>query len=833
MVISRSWTSVQSASRRRLAIVLIWLVFLSAGLYIVVARTPVEGDLTAFLPRSGPTGGRVLLEGLQTGPASRLVLIALQGESDAAGAALSKRLADMLRASQLFLHVSNGQQLLSDADRLWLAKYRYLLSPKEGAERFSAPALRVALKRRLRELASPVSVFDEQWLPLDPTGEMRAIAEAWQGAERAERRHGVWFSPDGRRALLLAETRAAGFDVDAQREVVQTIRHAFVASSKTLGMDADTELLVSGPAVFAADAKERMQAETQLLSVIACSVVMVIIFSAYRSRRIILLSALPLASAVVMAAASTGLMFGSIHGITLAFGITLVGVAIDYPVHLFSHLHRAEKVENTLHRIWPTLALGAVTSAIGYLGLATSDFPGLIQLGVFAVVGLLTAAVFTGWVLPALLPEHWAPGNEDHPGAVRLLSRIPTGRTMKGATIVLGLGLLAVLLTVNPPKWEEDLAALSPVPPASLALDRQLRSELGAPEVTHVIVVQDREAEGVLLAIEKLTPRLQALVSNGLIDAFDAPTHYLPSMARQRARQKELPQPAELQDNLHQALAGLPFKRTVFRQFLDGVEESRGLLPLGPEDLADTMLGLRVSSTLYQKDGAWIGLVLLSGVTNHKEVARWFSAQDLRAGRYVNIKTEMGRLVANYRNEALKRLAWGAAAILLVLWLGLGAPGRIFRVVLPVALAIVVDVFALTALGKQLSLFHLVSLLLVVGIGLDYSLFFSRPDAEMLIRGRTLHAVLVCAGSTVAVFGILALSEVPVLDAIGTTVAIGAAASLITAGILAPGPSAGVSRTHGGWPDPSDVRAQDGMPYAPSPASDAHATPADHRLHGR
>jgi len=832
-VISRSWTSVQSVNSRRLAIVLIWLVFLSAGLYVVVARTPVEGDLTAFLPRFGTTGGGVLLEGLQTGPASRLVLIALQGESEAVGAALSKRLADTLRANQLFLYVANGQSLLSDAERLWLVKYRYLLSPKEGADRFSAPALRAVLKRRLRELASPVSVFGKQWLPLDPTGEMRAIAEAWQGTEKAERRHGVWFSPDGKRALLLAETRAAGFDVDAQREAVEAIRHAFVAGRERLGTDADVELLISGPAVFATDAKERMQAETQLLAVIACGVVMVLISSAYRSARILLLSALPLASAVVMAVASVGLTFSSIHGITLAFGVTLVGVAIDYPIHLFSHLHRAEKVVHTLHRIWPTLGLGAVTSAIGYLGLATSDFPGLIQLGVFAVVGLLTAAVFTGWVLPALLPEYWAPGNEDHPSAVRLLSHIPTGRTMKGATIVVGLGLLAAMLTVIPPKWEEDLAALSPVPPASLALDRQLRSELGAPEVTHVIVVQDREAEGVLLAIEKLTPRLQSLVSAGLIDTFDAPTQYLPSMARQRARQKGLPQRGDLQENLLQALAGLPFKRTVFRPFLDGVEESRGLSPLGPEDLADTMLGLRMSSTLYRKDGAWIGLVLLSGVTNHKEVARWFSVQDLGAAHYVNIKVEMDRLVANYRNEALKRLAWGAGVILVVLWLGLRSPGRVFRVVLPVALAIVVDVFVLTALGKQLSLFHLVSLLLVVGIGLDYSLFFSRPDDELLIRGRTLHAVLVCAGSTVAVFGILALSEIPVLDAIGTTVAIGVAASLITASILAPDPSAVDSRTRSGWPDPSGVRAQDGMPSAPSPADDAHATPADHRLHSR
>jgi predicted exporter len=89
------------------------------------------------------------------------------------------------------------------------------------------------------------------------------------------------------------------------------------------------------------------------------------------------------------------------------------------------------------------------------------------------------------------------------------------------------------------------------------------------------------------------------------------------------------------------------------------------------------------------------------------------------------------------------------------------------------------------ALGERLSLFHLVSLLLVLGIGVDYGLFFSRPDADPDLRRRTLHALLVCCGSALTVFGMLSTSALPALRAIGLTVTLGVAASFIVALVAA------------------------------------------------
>ncbi|UCE90429.1 MAG: MMPL family transporter [Pseudomonadota bacterium] len=777
-------------SKQRLTAIALWLAFLASGAYFAVAQTPVVTDLTAFLPRSDTSQTHRLLGELQQGPASRLVLIAIAGDTQEHSAALSKQLAADLRANPLFVRIANGERAKNLAGYERLLRYRYLLSPREDAQRFTTEALRSTLRQRLRELASPLGMLDKPLLASDPTGEARAMVGAWMGAGGPARRYGVWFTADGSRALLLVETRAAGFDIDVQQQVIDDVHAAFDAARTTHGGASDAKLELSGPAIFAVKSRDRIRGEAQLLSIAASVVVLIILVTAYRSARILLLGAAPLFTAITAGIAAVGAVFGHIHGITLAFGITLLGVAIDYPIHLFSHLRASYGVLNSLLRIWPTMRTGVLTSVVGYLAMTTTDFAGLTQLGLFAICGLLAAAATTRWVLPAVLPGHWAPHAQPPALATRLLRHLPAARSTQRTALTLWVVALAVLFVATPPVWESDLAALSPVPAAERQLDGHLRSELGAPEVTHLVVIRDGDVQAVLQRSEELSRRLQRLVDAGSIDGFDAPNIYLPSVVTQQRRQHSLPDATTLRRALDAAMQDTPFRRGSFEPFVAAVAESRSLAPLRPADLAGTPPGLRLESLLHAQEGTWTALVLLSGVRDHAGFAAWFAQQDVAGARYFDIKTETNRLVVEYRNAALARLAIGAALIVALLWPALRNAGRLLRVITPVGMAIVIDLLALTLLGERLSLFHLVSLLLVVGIGLDYSLFFSRPGDDRDTRARTLHAVLVCAGSTVAVFGILALSDIPVLHAIGTTVAIGVFATLAAAMVLAPQPEA-------------------------------------------
>jgi predicted exporter len=102
-----------------------------------------------------------------------------------------------------------------------------------------------------------------------------------------------------------------------------------------------------------------------------------------------------------------------------------------------------------------------------------------------------------------------------------------------------------------------------------------------------------------------------------------------------------------------------------------------------------------------------------------------------------------------------------------------------------VALALLISAAILQLAGQRLTVFHLIAMLLVMGIGLNYSLFFDRPEENALLRRRLLFALFVTCATTLLAFVTLAFSSNPVLHAIGLTVSVGAAMAFLTSAALA------------------------------------------------
>ena len=121
---------------------------------------------------------------------------------------------------------------------------------------------------------------------------------------------------------------------------------------------------------------------------------------AYRSLPVLVLGSLPLVSAGLVGLAAVSAAFGDVHGITLAFGFTLIGVAQDYPMHLFSHQRRGMMPRDNVRALWPTLATGVASTCIAYLAFLFSGVSGLAQLAVFTISGLAVAGLSTRFLLP-------------------------------------------------------------------------------------------------------------------------------------------------------------------------------------------------------------------------------------------------------------------------------------------------------------------------------------------------------------------------------------------------------------------------------------------------
>jgi len=141
--------------------------------------------------------------------------------------------------------------------------------------------------------------------------------------------------------------------------------------------------------------------------------------------------------------------------------------------------------------------------------------------------------------------------------------------------------------------------------------------------------------------------------------------------------------------------------------------------------------------------------------------------------RLLDTKGESEALVAAQRTRMLWTLLVASLLLVGVIAIALRSRSRVLRVLAPMALTTVIVLAVLRASGVSLNLFHLIALILAAGLGLDYALFFEHASADRAEQRRTLHAVLVCSLSTLMVFALLMISDVPVLRAIGVTVTLG------------------------------------------------------------
>jgi predicted exporter len=771
---------------------LVWAAFACiAG--VIIARANYTTDLSAFLPRTPTETQNLLVNQLREGIASRLILIGIEGADPARRARISLEMGQRLRAHGQFVSVNNGEPVGLDHDRAVLFDHRYLLSEAVTPEHFTAPGLHDSIQDTLDLLASPAGMLVKSLLPRDPTGEMLQIINQLGSRRQPPMIDGAWASRDGKRALLVAETRAAGSDTDGQERAVAAIRQAFDAAVAQSHQGSAASLEMSGPGVFSVAARGTIKHEVTRLSVLSTALIALLLLSVYRSLPALILGLVPVASGALAGVAAVALGFGAVHGITLGFGVTLIGESVDYSIYLF--IQSRQRASSSL---WATIRLGVLTSIVGFASLLPSAFPGLAQLGLFSISGLMAAALVTRFVLPDLLPASFRI-RDVTPLGVGFAAALKKVRVPGIWLIAIPVFAFAVLLAHRGRIWNRELSALSPVSAADVALDSKLRSDIGAPDVGYLVVVSGASQESVLRACEAISRQLDELVEKGVIAGFESPARYLPSLAAQRARQGSLPDAARLKDQLAGALDGLPIRPERLEPFVQDVTAARAQPLLGRKDLEGTSLAAGADALLLKDGARWSALLPLRVPTTvaidvervHSAVLDSAPGADVEAV-VLDVKAEVDRLYSTYLSEVVRLSLAGFAGIVVLLLIALRSPVRVIRVVAPLILAVLAVTAGLLLLKRELTILHLIGMLLIVAVGSNYALFFDRraSDSHAGSVPLILASLIVANAATVLGFGVLGLSSVPVLSDLGSTVAPGAFLALIFSALLARDPPA-------------------------------------------
>ncbi|MBF0263674.1 MAG: MMPL family transporter [Gammaproteobacteria bacterium] len=796
------------------AIFLCLVIYLSQSLI-------VRSDISFFLPDQKNVLDQIMQYQLKEGDASKFIVVVLKNKSDKEIkdksisqmllANVNKLLAQRLRQKSEFTEVKNGQLLTSELKLSPFFDYRYLFQLNDEnllAETFSKVALEKSFKQLLSSMQMLLSSTEQQFISSDPLMRWLALLKQWN-SKKISKKNGVWFDANNEQSLLFLKTKATGYDLKQQEKNIHIIHSEIQAINNNQQIksvegnnDFKLDYILSGAPVFALDSKQIISQQIKYISTAAFIVLMVFLWWVFRSIKVLIVIGFPLAFAALTGLTVVNLIDGYIHGITIAFGITIIGVAIDYPIHLYSHYYFHEKntsdINQTIKIIWPKLRLGLITTIIGFSAILFSDLSGLRQLGIFAITGLIAAAMLTRYLLPSLISS--VPGNHQNEQIVKSLtnqiSKWQFLLSQPGPKIITTLIILVScsLLIINQASlWENDLSAMSPIAPAKKQQDFNLRKAIGIPELRYALIVKSNSLENVLQQSEQLKPVLNTFINDKLISGFDMAANYFPSQQWQSKRQQELQNISNLSSNIIDVINKLGLNENAFAPFIESIENSHLLPMLASEqslnELPENFISNQLNSLLlspkeqlnlqHTVTNDWLAIIPLKGVSD-KFKDQW-SQQDTSSDvRLLDIKLNAQEMIADYRQQAFYWFFIGLFLIILVLIFSGYKLNNMLALVVPFTGAIVLTISTLVLLGYSLSIFHLVCLLLIVGIGIDYSVFMlnSLPDENALeidvIKVRSAFSVIICVFSTLIMFGALSFSDMPVLNAIGLTAFFGA-----------------------------------------------------------
>jgi predicted exporter len=481
-------------------------------------------------------------------------------------------------------------------------------------------------------------------------------------------------------------------------------------------------------------------------------------------------------------------VFGEIHLLTLVFGASLVGISVDYSLHYFCERYRftADWSPNSaLRHILPGITLGLITSVIGFAGLFFAPFPGMQGMAVFSSVGLGVAYGCVVICYPCFTQNMARPSLERPLDWMRAYGALwRRNLDWRAWTAIVILAVLAVLGCLRLDA-KDDVRLLQTPDEAVAAEEKRIQTLLGQNLASQYFLVEGRDDSDFLERLEELTEKLQMLRDKGRLAGYVTISDFIASPRRQRENQALLtPLIIGKQTTLGRLADRVGLPDAPRNSYEAAFRKSKRTPPVElAQWLSDPVSQPYRSLWLGRTARGVIGITGLRGVS---DLAALHEIADPDPHLiFVDPAGEISELFGQYRRQTTWLTIFSYGAVMLILLVRYGAKGGLLVMTAPV-IAATASLSVLGLLGEPINLFNIMALLLVLGIGVDYALFYRETGAE---HPATLLAIALSSLTTLLAFGLLSLSRTTAIHSFGLTILVG----ILTAFILSPMAGWGVS----------------------------------------
>lgn len=744
--------------------------------------------LTVFALRSGPTFDSSILsllpesdqkpmvtqatEKMSDRFSKRLILLLSSDNDDAARAAtnqLAGALAKLPDVSKIDWHIGDKEFERIQQESF---PYRFSTLDKRTRELLLAGNQQQVQDRALLWLFSPLSVGKTSLVD-DPFG-LFAEASLSRKTELNIQVFNSLLKVTGveRPTYMIMLTLAGDpFSSQVQGRILGEI------SAQNLKLQqAGVSLRMSGMILHAEAGARQASHEILTIGIGSLLGIIVMMLGVFRQFKPLLLMMFPIVVGCLAAAAVTMLVFGRVHLITFAFGAGLVGVSIDYALHFLCE-RQVSSSGTVLRKILPGLSLGLFSSVMAYAAQAFAPFPGLQQMAVFSVVGLIASWLTVVLWFPLLTQK-----DSDH--ALNVVKKLGLIRRcfpkVEESPVLIILLLLMVVVSLNSiisSKNLDDIRLLQTSPESLLMQEKETQQLLGGTSSSQFLLINAGSLEACLQKEESIMPLLDSLQNQGVVHGYQAVSQQLPSFQRQAENIKLIKQLYKQQLNVLYDKLHLPNDKLLEARSELNKATMHQLSPALWSQQQGSKMWLDMIVTQDSKVAATV--IRFTGVMdNDAKQALTTLASNNQGVMYIDQVQNMSNLMSAYRKEVTGWIVWAYLGVLFILVLRYKR--QVWRVVLPPLLASLFTLALLVHLEQGLNLFHLMALILVLGIGLDMGIFLTETGGS----SHTWLAVSLSSYTSLLAFGLLALSDTPVLHHFGLTVLIGLLAVLLLAVIM-------------------------------------------------
>lgn len=744
----------------------LWLaILLVAGVMLAAMwlqkKVNIQTNLFALLPQSEQSPAvaqvqRALAEHMD----NKLFIVLEADEIDTLNTA-THWLTEQIGASDLWRRRDSSDQQ-AQLNRLFYQQRAGLLAPADVTA-LQAGQLEQLIERSLLQIVSVGFPITEQLLQDDPLllfpRYLMQLGERIEGNLRME--NGL---PTAERngktlQLMLLELTASPYQIDYQQQA-----QTWIDDTKLQLSARGVNSYWTGTLMFTSFGTQSAQQEISTIGLGSSIGLVVLIWFAFRSLRPLATEFIAVSSGTLLAILVTHWLFGEIHLMTLLFGASLIGVSVDFSFYFMAMQSQQRERDGfaVLIPLLPSLFVGLLTTLIAYVFLSVTPFPGFKQIAVFSVVGLSAAWISSVLLLPRLPALNSGP-------AIARLAFIATLRDafQRNAARPYYLMLAIAALggtAITQLQSNDDIRSLQSLDRQLQADDQFIKTVFGHQQAADYVLVSAADADAMQQLEASILAKLDALIASGALEKYQALGSWLPPDS---TRQQHIAQ-----------LRALPTEWLV--QYAQALQlDSEHLLQWqrqlsAPSSAQDSLIDAHPLGFLQV--AANTRVIALQGVSRAEEIRAALGSATPLIQPVVQLSQSFGE-----QRQYAQYLLLAAIVFLGLALAALYGWRSVCPLMAPVSLALLSSFALLALFNVQINLFNIMATFLILGIGVDYAIFYRHGHDHTPVVSM---ALLLCMCSTLLGFGLLALSNTYAVFSFGVTVLLGVMLSFIYATLM-------------------------------------------------